>query len=155
MKHFAQTSFSWRLFSQEFDDWKSEPIQYSDSWFWYIFEDVSTTSSSGQILAHSSGSENFLCRTSSSRAQSFTSLVADNHQDINIVSSFRKCLNGTFPWRNCINPNKKSNRYKSSLLSYLTKALTEHFLQGNVPLRHLLNAKPPFILETKNSSHFL
>ena len=27
----------------------------------------------------------------------------------------------------------------------LTKALTEHFLQGNVPLRHLLNAKPPFM----------
>ena len=24
-------------------------------------------------------------------------------------------------------------------------SLTEHFLQGNVPLRHLLNAKPPFI----------
>ena len=28
---------------------------------------------------------------------------------------------------------------------YLIKALTEHFLQGNVPLRHLLNAKPPFM----------
>ena len=35
--------------------------------------------------------------------------------------------------------------YKYSLLSYLTKALTEHFLQGNVPLGHLLNAKPPFM----------
>ena len=44
-----------------------------------------------------------------------------------------------------ISPNEKSNKYKSSLLSLLTKALTEHFLQGKVPLRHLLNAKPPFM----------
>ena len=44
-----------------------------------------------------------------------------------------------------INPNEKSNKYKSSLLSKLTKALMEHFLQGNVPLRHLLNAKPLFM----------
>ena len=43
-----------------------------------------------------------------------------------------------------INPNETTNKYKSSLLSLLTKALTEHFLQGNIPLRHLLNAKPPF-----------
>ena len=27
----------------------------------------------------------------------------------------------------------------------LQKALTEHFLQGNIPLKHLLNAKPPFM----------
>ena len=40
-----------------------------------------------------------------------------------------------------INPNEKSNKYKSSLLSQLTKSLTEHFLQGNNPLRHLLNEK--------------
>ena len=40
-----------------------------------------------------------------------------------------------------INPNDKSNKYKCSL----TKALMEHFLQGNVPLRHLLNAKSPFM----------
>ena len=45
-----------------------------------------------------------------------------------------------------INPNEKSNKYKSSLLSQLAKALTEHLLlQGNVPLRHLLNSKPQFI----------
>ena len=31
------------------------------------------------------------------RAQSFTSLVADLHQDINRVSSFSRCLNGAFP----------------------------------------------------------
>ena len=33
-----------------------------------------------------------------------------------------------------INPNEKSNKYKSSLLSYGTRALMVHFLQGNVPL---------------------
>ena len=43
-----------------------------------------------------------------------------------------------------INPNEKSNRYKSYLPTILTKALTEHFLQRNVPLRDLLNAKHPF-----------
>ena len=35
------------------------------------------------------------------RSQSFTSLMADPRQDINRVSSFSRCLNGTFPWRNC------------------------------------------------------
>ena len=35
------------------------------------------------------------------RAQSFTSLMADLRQDINRVPSFSRCLNGTFPWRNC------------------------------------------------------
>ena len=44
-----------------------------------------------------------------------------------------------------INPNEKSNKYKSSLLSQLTKALTEHFLQGNVRLRLQLNSKPLFM----------
>ena len=43
-----------------------------------------------------------------------------------------------------INPIEKSNKYKSSLMSQIIKALTEHFLLGNIPLRHLLNAKPPF-----------
>ena len=32
------------------------------------------------------------------RAQSFTSLMADLRQDINRVSSFSRCLNGTFPF---------------------------------------------------------
>ena len=31
------------------------------------------------------------------RSQSFTSLMADLHPDINRVSSFSRCLNGTFP----------------------------------------------------------
>ena len=44
-----------------------------------------------------------------------------------------------------INPNEKNNKYKSSLLSELTKTLMEHVLQGNVLLRHLLDAKPPFM----------
>ena len=52
-------------------------------------------------------------------------------------------LEGIRHW--CINPNEQSNKYKSSLLSQLTKALPEHFLQRNVPLRHLLNAKPLFM----------
>ena len=43
-------------------------------------------------------------------------------------------LEGIAPLRHLyINPNEKSNKYKSSPLSSLTKALTEHFLQGNVP----------------------
>ena len=44
-----------------------------------------------------------------------------------------------------INPNEKSNKYKSSLLSLITKDLTENFLQGHVLFRHLLHAKPPFM----------
>ena len=35
------------------------------------------------------------------RSQSFTSWLADLRQDINRVSSISRCLNGTFPWRNC------------------------------------------------------
>ena len=42
-------------------------------------------------------------------------------------------------------PFEKSNEYKSSLLSKLTKAFTEYFLQGNVPLRHLLNEETRFM----------
>jgi hypothetical protein len=45
-----------------------------------------------------------------------------------------------------INPNNgKRNKYKSSLLIELTKALLQHFLLGNIPLRPLLNAKPLFM----------
>ena len=33
-------------------------------------------------------------------AQSFTSLIADLRQNINKVSSFNRCHNGTFSWRN-------------------------------------------------------
>ena len=43
-----------------------------------------------------------------------------------------------------IHPNEKSNKNKFSLLSYLTKALTERFLQRHVTLRRILNAKPQF-----------
>ena len=55
-------------------------------------------------------------------------------------------LEGIAPLRHWyINPNEKRNKYKSSLLSEFSKALMDHFLQGSVPLRYLLNAKPPFM----------
>ena len=50
-----------------------------------------------------------------------------------------------------IDPNEKSNEYKSSLLILLTKPFTEHFLQVNVPLRHLLNSKPPFMSRQRSA----
>ena len=60
--------------------------------------------------------------------------MEDLDQDVNKVPSFS--LNGTFScWfflhldiGKHINPNEKSNKYKSSLLIYVTKAITEHFL---------------------------
>ena len=53
-------------------------------------------------------------------------------------------LEGIAPLRHWyINQNEKSNKYKSSL----TKALMGHFVQGNVPLKHLLNVKTLFCLE--------
>ena len=55
-------------------------------------------------------------------------------------------LEGIAPLRHWyITPNEKSKKYKSSLLSKITKALTEQFLQGIIPLSHQLNAKPPFM----------
>ena len=36
-----------------------------------------------------------------SRSQWFTSLMAELRQDIKRVSSFSRCLNEIFPWRNC------------------------------------------------------
>ena len=46
-------------------------------------------------------SDETFCLTESLRYQSFTSLMADHRQDINRVSSFSRCLNGTFPCWNC------------------------------------------------------
>ena len=37
------------------------------------------------------------------RDQSFTCLMTDFNQDINRVTSFSRCLNGTFHFRNCSN----------------------------------------------------
>ena len=79
-------------------------------------------------------------------AQSFTSLMADLRQDINGVSSFRRCLNRTFPWRNCsvktfvLQMRRVTNK---SLLFWvnLPYALMEDFLQGNVPFRHITKCK--------------
>ena len=53
-----------------------------------------------------------------SRAQSFTSFMADLCQDIKIVSSFSRCLEWIVPLRHwCISPNEKSNTRNSSLQS--------------------------------------
>ena len=83
--------------------------------------------------------------------------MTDIHQDINRVSSFSRCFNGTFPWGNCsvktlvhLNPNEKSKKYKSCLLSYLTKHLSEHFLQGNTKIP---NTKPPFMPWRRSASN--
>lgn len=57
-------------------------------------------------------------------------------------------LDGIAPLKHWyINANEKRNKYKSSLQSSLSKALMDHFLQGNVPLRQplALNAKPQFM----------
>ena len=52
-----------------------------------------------------------------------------------------------------INLYKKSNKYKYSLLSQITKALSDHFLKGNVQLMHLLNAKPSFMSWQRSASN--
>ena len=59
-----------------------------------------------------------------SGTQSFPSLMANLRQDISRVSSFSTCLDGTFSWRGIAplrhlynNPNEKSGKYKSSLMS--------------------------------------
>ena len=74
--------------------------------------------------------------------------MAGLRQNINIVSSFSRLmehfLEGISILRHWyIDPNEKSNKYKSSLLNL--KALMEFLLQENGPLRHLLNAKPLFM----------
>ena len=45
-------------------------------------------------------------------------------------------LEGIVPFKvlHTFYPNEKNNTYKSSLMSYLTKSLTEGFLLENVPL---------------------
>ena len=52
------------------------------------------------------------------------------------VYSYKRCLNGTFPWKNCsvktlvhmLPKWEKRKKYKYSLLSLNTKDLMEHFL---------------------------
>ena len=75
--------------------------------------------------------------------------MTDLRQNINLSLFSRRIdrnyLEGIAPLRHWyVNPNERSNNNKSSVLN-LTKALTEYFLQGNIPLRQLLNAKPQFI----------
>ena len=76
------------------------------------------------------------------------------HKDINRVSSLRSCLNETYTWFLEGNAllrhwytilNETSNRYKTSPTYQGLSRLPEQFLQGNVPLRHLLNAKSLFM----------
>ena len=84
--------------------------------------------------------------------QLFTSLTADLCQDINIDFAFSRCLNGTFPWskysvKEGYGKFTQKIRFEFVILLIWINVpmLTEQFLQGNVPLMHMLNAKPPFI----------
>ena len=73
-----------------------------------------------------------------------TSFMADLRQDINRVSSFSRCLNGTLPWSNC---SVKTLVHSSKWEEFTYQSLNRHMLQGKVSLRHLLklNAKPLFM----------
>ena len=62
-------------------------------------------------------------------------MKADLSQDINGGFAFSRCLNGTFPWR----------KYSIKALLIFSFGLMYQFLQGNVPLRHLLNSKHQFM----------
>ena len=76
-------------------------------------------------------------------AQSFTILTTKTEFLHLAGALMEQILEGIAPLRHWyINQNEKSNKYKSYPLSF---NLTEHFLQGNVPLRKMLNAKPPFM----------
>ena len=86
------------------------------------------------------------------RFQSFTSLMADLYQDINRVSSFSRCLNGTFPWRKCsVNGlGRLTQRRRFVFITLLIwvnipNILMEKYFQGNVPLRNLLNEDTQFM----------
>ena len=61
---------------------------------------------------------NFYCKLRSQIVWFFDSRFLSRYKQSFYISG---CLNGTIPPRNCINPNEKSKKYKSSLL---TKALT-------------------------------
>ena len=84
----------------------------------------------------------------------FTSLNADLRQDKNRGIAFSRCLNGIFPGRKCsvkalVSQLRKRRfvlvSFYSSHLGKCTNILTEKFLQGNVPLRHLLNEETLFM----------
>ena len=80
-------------------------------------------------------------------AQSFTSLMTDLRQDINRVSLFSRCLNGTFPWRCLVSWLRREDLYFLLFsIGLMYQVLTEQFLQRNVPLGHLLNEDILFIM---------
>ena len=72
---------------------------------------------------------NALTMTMSIRAQLFTFLKADLHQDINGDFAFSRCLNGTFPWR------KLTQKRRFVLVTLL--------MWVNVPIYYSLNAAIP------------
>ena len=83
-----------------------------------------------------------MLKNSSSSSSTGIDPIEDLNRTLYDIGAFMKhFLEGIAPLRHW-NPNEKSNTYKSKLTS---KTLTEHFLQGNVPLRYLLNAKPPLM----------
>ena len=73
--------------------------------------------------------------------QQFTSFIADLCQDKTwrefvLFEDHRGVSNGTFPWRNCSNLH--------FWVHLLSKALTKHFLQGNISFL-MINTKPLFM----------
>ena len=69
-------------------------------------------------------------------AQLFTSLIADLRQDINRVSSFSRCLNGTFTWRNCsVKALVSYFRREDLYLLFFSFGLMYHCLNGAISSR--------------------
>ena len=73
-----------------------------------IFNDFCIQTNAGGSALHSQDSACRACYVYCTtmylirfRAQSFTSLMADLRQELNRLSSFNRCLNVKFPWRNC------------------------------------------------------
>ena len=81
-------------------------------------------------------------------AQSITSLKADLHQVINGGFAFSRLLNG-----------KLTHKRRFVFVTLLiwdkvptTNVLTEQFLQGNVPLRHLLKEETLFMSSWRSAT---
>ena len=91
------------------------------------------------------------------KAQTFISLKIDLCQDINGVHAFIRYLDGILislkevysaPLRLCLFVNSVEMNYHicySSYLGWCSNVLMEQFLQGNVPLKHLINEETLFM----------